>query len=62
MGRAGIPEYWIVDPDARLVERWRAGDERPEVLGDSLAWQPDASYAPLEIDLPVLFQTALGGE
>src|SRR6185312_12215292 len=27
----GVPEYWIVDGDARLVERWRPADDRPEV-------------------------------
>ena len=32
--RAGVPEYWVVDLDARLVERWRPADERPEVLSD----------------------------
>ena len=30
--RQGIPEYWILDLDARLLERWRPGDERPEIL------------------------------
>ena len=30
--RAGTREYWIVDPDARLVERWHPDDERPEIL------------------------------
>lgn len=57
--RAGIPEYWIVDLDARLVERWRPEDERPEVLADALVWQP-ADGAALTIDLPALFAEALG--
>ena len=26
----GVPEYWIVDIDGRVVERWRPGDSRPE--------------------------------
>lgn len=51
----GIPEYWIVDPDARLVERWRPGDDRPEVLLDQLEWAPPGASEPLRIDLPVLF-------
>jgi len=38
---AGVEEYWIVDLDARLIERWRRGDERPEILGEQLPWQLD---------------------
>jgi Uma2 family endonuclease len=33
---AGIAEYWIVDVDAELIERWRPGDRRPEVLSQRL--------------------------
>jgi Uma2 family endonuclease len=36
--RAGVGEYWIVDLDARLVERWRPDDARPEVLDQVLEW------------------------
>lgn len=53
--RAGVPEFWVVDPDARLVERWRPGDERPEVLDGDITWQPAADLPPLVIDLPALF-------
>jgi Uma2 family endonuclease len=58
--RAGIPEYWVVDVDARLVERWRPSDERPEILTDELAWRPDATREPLRIDLPAYFARVLG--
>jgi Uma2 family endonuclease len=57
--RMGVPEYWIVDVDARMVERWRPGDERPEVIAEALSWAPAASGAPLVIDLPMLFVEAL---
>jgi Uma2 family endonuclease len=53
--REGVPECWIVDLDARLVERWCPDDERAELLADELLWQPDAAVPPLRIDLPLLF-------
>jgi Uma2 family endonuclease len=58
--REGIPEYWIVDGDARIVERWRPDDERPEVITDRIEWKPAIEIAPLIIDLPKLFVAALG--
>lgn len=51
----GVPEYWIVDPDLRRVERWRPGDEAPEVLTERLLWQPLTDVPGLEIDLVALF-------
>jgi Uma2 family endonuclease len=57
--RMGVAEYWIVDVDARMVERWRPGDERPEVMAEALSWVPAAGGVPLVIDLPVLFVEAL---
>jgi Uma2 family endonuclease len=36
---AGVEEYWIVDIDAKLIERWRKGDERPEIVDDTLRWE-----------------------
>jgi len=36
--RAGVAEYWIVDLDARLIERWRPDDERPEIADELLQW------------------------
>ena len=54
--RAGVAEYWIVDLDARLIERWRPDDIRPEMLGETLRWQPAVSTLTLEIDLVKLFE------
>ncbi|MGH7535169.1 MAG: Uma2 family endonuclease [Gemmatimonadales bacterium] len=57
--RQGVSEYWIVDLDARLVERWRPSDERPEILAERLEWQPATGLPPLPIDLPPLFAEIL---
>ena len=53
--RAAVPEYWIVDVEARLVERWRRADERPEILTEMLTWHPAGASEPLVIDLPAMF-------
>jgi len=58
--RAGVAEYWIVDLDARLVERWRPEDERPEVITGALLWQPDTSLPELVIEPRAMFERALG--
>lgn len=36
---AGVEECLIVDLDARLIERWRQGDERPEIVERELRWE-----------------------
>ena len=56
---AGVAEYWIVDLDARLVERRRPGDARPEVVSEELVWEPFPAIA-ARLDLPTLFAQVLG--
>ena len=58
--RSRIPEYWIVDLDARALERWRPDDQRPEVLDDRLTWRPEGADRPLEVDLPHFFRDVWG--
>ena len=50
-----VSEYWIVDLDARLMERWRPGDERPEILTDLLEWRPNGATSSFLLPLPGLF-------
>lgn len=54
--RAGVPDYRIVDLDARLVEHWRPGDARPEILSHELVWHPNPAVPPLVIDVPTYFR------
>ncbi len=58
--RAGITEYWIVDIDARTVERWLHSDDRPEVISEQLVWHPDGAGRPLTIELGELFSRIHG--
>ncbi|MDQ3698282.1 MAG: Uma2 family endonuclease [Gemmatimonadota bacterium] len=58
--RTHVPEYWIVDLDSRLVERWRPGDDRPEIVSETLVWQPADEHAPLEIALQAMFEKVEG--
>ena len=57
--RYGIPEYWIVDLDSQLVERWRPDDKRAEILITELSWQPQPEIAPLVVDLEGYFAQVL---
>jgi Uma2 family endonuclease len=58
--RQRVPEYWIVDVDARLIERWRPEDERPAILGERIEWHPDSAAPSLVIDLADYFREVLG--
>jgi Uma2 family endonuclease len=50
-----VGEYWIVDLEARLFERWRPGDERPEILLTTIEWHPGGATEPFVLDLPRYF-------
>ena len=50
----GVEEYWIVDQEASVVERWRPLSETPEILRDRIVWAPREREA-LTIDLPAWF-------
>jgi len=59
--RAGVKEYWVVDLQHELVERYRpAGADAPAILraGDELA---PAAYPDVVIDLAAVFAAARAG-
>src|ERR1043166_5685074 len=58
--RSGVGEYWIVDTDARLIEPWLPGDERPEILSEHISWQPTGAAVSLGIDLAGYFGEVWG--
>jgi Uma2 family endonuclease len=57
--RQGV-EYWIMDLDARLVERWLPDADRPSVHTDTITWQPAEAVSSLTVDVTPIFVDALG--
>jgi len=58
--RVGIPEYWIVDVDSRVIERWKPADTRPEILRDHTTWTEPESGALFELDIAQYFAEVCG--
>lgn len=52
---SGVAEYWIVDLDARLLERWTPRQETPTVERERLEWFPAGADAPFVLDLTEFF-------
>jgi Uma2 family endonuclease len=55
----GVDEYWIVDLDARTIERSTPVDARIEVLAQTIEWMPQGASGPLAIDVPSYFRGVL---
>ena len=55
----GVPEYWIVHPEARLVERCHP-QCTPDFMDGKLTWQPSGDVPALNIDLAELFDEVFG--
>jgi Uma2 family endonuclease len=56
--RERIPEFWIVDQETRVFERWRPDDKEPEVITDVMTWQPLSDIPALSIPLGEFFDKA----
>jgi Uma2 family endonuclease len=51
----GVPLYWIVDADTRVVEVWTPADTFPRFERERLAWHPDGAAAAFSMPLDELF-------
>jgi Uma2 family endonuclease len=52
----GVPDYWIVDADARVAEVWTPEARFPAVERERLTWHPAGAAAPLALELDELFR------
>ena len=52
----GIPNYWIVDPEQRLVEVWTPDVKFPQVRDDRVEWDPPNATEPFRHELSDLFR------
>jgi Uma2 family endonuclease len=52
---ARVTEYWVVDVDARMIERWFKDRATPTVARDELTWHAARAANPLRVDLPNFF-------
>lgn len=57
---AGVPVYWLVDLDARIIQRWRSGAARSDELADVIEWLAPGAPEPLRIDIPAFFTRVHG--
>jgi Uma2 family endonuclease len=51
-----VETYWVVDPEAELVEEWHPRDSRPAVLAETLAWRVTEAAPVFEVAIPALFR------
>ncbi len=51
---SGVSEYWIVDLDARVIERWYPEQQTPALHHDRIVWAPGAG-AGLEVNVVEFF-------
>ena len=54
-----VPDYWIVDADARVIERWTPDGDRPIIVSTTISWQPAPPVPPFVLNLEEFFAQTL---
>ncbi len=58
--RVDVAEYWVIDLDARVIERNLGADPRPEIVDRTLVWNPAEAPEPLVAEVPAYFARVFG--
>ncbi len=53
---AGVPAYWVVDPDAQAVEVWTPDAVFPQVEHEGVTWHPAGAVEPFTLECAELFR------
>ena len=56
--REGVEEYWVIDPDARNVLRWRGTSDPGEILSARIVWQVTGASTALMLEFDEFFDEA----
>jgi len=56
-----VPEYWIVDLDARVIERADSDRDAMVLADDQLEWLPEGAREPFVMSVPDYFASIHGG-
>ena len=51
----GVPQYWVIDPEAQTFEIWTPTDDRAALIDDRLVWQPLETAPAFELDVRRFF-------
>jgi hypothetical protein len=60
MTRSLLPPLFWLDAELRLVERWRTGDQPPELVTTTLDWRPAGATSPFALDVELFFAEVHG--
>jgi Uma2 family endonuclease len=55
----GVGEYWVVNPEARNISRWRGQDDPGEVLSEQIEWRAADLAKPFELEIQEFFTRTL---